>query len=301
LHPNLPYGGPGLVARGSFLLREFTCETYASHNPTVTNQVKFRRARADMEAPGFSITNAIDGNTEKGGWTAATVPVRRNAEHRAVFECAEPIAGFPGGTRLHIAIYQKHSSGDGHSGELDKETKLDCHTLGCFRLSATTRGAEKWAAHATRLAGTAPRGVEGSSSATPSAAGEGAPVLDEFTGFGLNVDPLSAGQREILSIPPGNRTPGQVRELFAVFHYQDAAFGELNAEIDKVLTNWPYASTTLALQQRAVPREARIFKRGDWQRPGENVEPDAPAVLHPFPKDAPRNRLGLARWLVDRR
>src|SRR5207249_3969642 len=25
-HPNLPYGGPGLVAKGSFLLKEFTCE-----------------------------------------------------------------------------------------------------------------------------------------------------------------------------------------------------------------------------------------------------------------------------------
>ena len=70
-HPNLPYGGPGLVAKGSFLLKEFTCEVSALHHPTSTNQVKFRRALADLEASGFSITNAIDGDTEKGGWTAA--------------------------------------------------------------------------------------------------------------------------------------------------------------------------------------------------------------------------------------
>ena len=276
LHPNLPYGGPGLVAKGSFLLKEFTCEAYALHNPTVTNQVKFRRALADMEAPGFSITNAIDGNTEKGGWTAAAVPVRRNTEHCAVFECAEPIAGFPGGTRLHLTIYQKHSSGDGHSGELDKETKLDCHTLGRFRLSATTLGAERWAAQSSDASAV-------------------------FAGFGLKVDPLTARQREILSVPAGQRTRDQLRELFNVFRYQDAAFAEANAEIDQVLTNWPYAPTTLALQVRTLPRATHIFKRGDWQRPGENVEPDVPAVLHPFPKDAPRNRLGLARWLVDRR
>ena len=69
-----------------------------------------------------------------------------------------------------------------------------------------------------------------------------------------------------------------------------------------VLTNWPYAATTLALQQLAVPRETHIFKRGDWQRPGEKVGPDVPAVLHRFPEGgAPRNRLGLARWLVDAR
>src|SRR5438128_1752094 len=189
LHPNLPYGGPGLVGKGSFLLKEFTCETYALHNPTVTNQVKFRRALADMEAPGFSITNAIDGGTEKGGWTAATVPVRRNTEHRAVFECAEPIAGFPGGTRLHIAIYQKHGSGDGHSGELDKETKLDCHTLGRFRLSATTQGAEKWVAQAAEATVAAARRDDkvGASSRTSSASAEDAsntsgPVGERPTG-----------------------------------------------------------------------------------------------------------------------
>jgi hypothetical protein len=33
----------------------------------------------------------------------------------------------------------------------------------------------------------------------------------------------------------------------------------------------------------------------------EEVRPEVPAVLHPFPPDAPRNRLGFARWLVDRR
>src|SRR5205814_66173 len=78
-------------------------------------------------------------------------------------------------------------------------------------------------------------------------------------------------------------------------------FAQLNKQIDDVLTNWPYTATSLALQQRAVPRETHIFKRGDWQRPGEAVRPDVPALLHPFPKDAPRNRLGLAKWLVDRR
>jgi hypothetical protein len=259
MHPNLPYGGPGLIGKGSFLLKEFTAEAYALHDPTVTNKVKFVRALADTEAPGFSITNTIDGNTEKGGWTAATVPVRRNTEHRAVFECAEPIAGFPGGTRLKLVVYQKHSSGDGHSGELDKETKLDCHAFGRFRLSATTQP-------------------------TP-----------------LRADPFTAAQRKLLAIPASQRTPEQRRELFSLFRLSDPAFAKVNMEIDNTLTNWPYAPTTLALQQRTVPRPAHIFKRGDWLRPGEEVQPGVPAILHPFPEGAPRNRLGFAKWLVDRR
>jgi hypothetical protein len=138
MHPNLPYGGPGMVARGSFLLKEFVVEASPLTDLATTNRVVFRRALADMEATGFGITNAIDGNTEKGGWTAATVPVRRNSEHRAIFECAEPV-GFPGGTRLKFTLYQKHSNGDGHNGDRDKESGLDCHAFGRFRLSATTR------------------------------------------------------------------------------------------------------------------------------------------------------------------
>src|SRR5262249_51810459 len=32
MHPSLPYGGPGLVGRGNYLLRELTCEAYALTN-----------------------------------------------------------------------------------------------------------------------------------------------------------------------------------------------------------------------------------------------------------------------------
>lgn len=46
-------------------------------------------------------------------------------------------------------------------------------------------------------------------------------------------------------------------------------------------------------------RPTFIAKRGDFLAPGEQVMPATPAVLHPFGDELPRNRLGLARWLVD--
>lgn len=247
-HPNLPYNGPGLMKTGSWLLREFTAEVYAATNATVTNRIKFRRALASAEAPGFSITSAIDGETGKGGWTASTLPVLKNAEQRAVFECAEPIPSFPGGTRLQFTIYQKH----------DAQSGLDCHTFGRFRLSATTAAAP------------------------------------------LKVDPLSPSQRKLLAMAPAQRTPEQQRELFNVFRHATRALAGLNAKIDAAWTNWVYVPTTLALQQRAEPRHTRIFKRGDWQRLGDEVQPDTPKILHRFPEGAPRNRLGFANWIVDR-
>ncbi len=128
-HPNLPYGGPGLVGKGTFHLAEFIVEAYAAQNPTVTNKLKFTRALADAEAPGFSVANAIDGDTSKGGWSNGFGPGRQNHERRAVFECADPFTGFPGGTKLVFTLYMRGL----------KDTKLDGASIGRIRLSATTK------------------------------------------------------------------------------------------------------------------------------------------------------------------
>ena len=51
--------------------------------------------------------------------------------------------------------------------------------------------------------------------------------------------------------------------------------------------------------EMAEPRPTFVAKRGDFLAKGEEVRPATPASLHPFGKDLPRNRLGLAKWLVD--
>jgi hypothetical protein len=58
---------------------------------------------------------------------------------------------------------------------------------------------------------------------------------------------------------------------------------------------------TLVMVELPAPRETRIMKRGNYLTTGDTVEPGVPQVLHPFDADLPRNRLGLAQWLVDRR
>jgi mono/diheme cytochrome c family protein len=114
------------------------------------------------------------------------------------------------------------------------------------------------------------------------------------------VDPLPASVRAILSIPADRRSREQRREVFGFYRTTDPAFVEANKKIDELMREWPYGPTTLALSAREIPRETRIFKRGDWKRPGDAVGPGVPAALHPFPKDAGPNRLGLAKWIVDR-
>jgi len=55
----------------------------------------------------------------------------------------------------------------------------------------------------------------------------------------------------------------------------------------------------MVMRDLPQPKMAYILNRGDYDKRGEPVEPDTPAALPPFPADQPKNRLGLARWLVD--
>ncbi len=51
------------------------------------------------------------------------------------------------------------------------------------------------------------------------------------------------------------------------------------------------------------PKQRRVTKiqlRGNWQALGDEVNEATPAVFNPLPKDAPRNRLTMAQWLVSR-
>lgn len=48
-------------------------------------------------------------------------------------------------------------------------------------------------------------------------------------------------------------------------------------------------------------RTSYVFDRGNWLVKGEEVEPDVPHSLNPFPANMGRNRLGLAMWLTDKK
>jgi hypothetical protein len=48
-------------------------------------------------------------------------------------------------------------------------------------------------------------------------------------------------------------------------------------------------------------RTTHIFNRGSFLNPGDEVGRKTPDVFPGFPSDAPRNRLGFAKWLVNRK
>ena len=113
-------------------------------------------------------------------------------------------------------------------------------------------------------------------------------------------DPVSVQVRSILGKPAARRTADEQRQLFGAYRQTVGEWASENERIAELWRDWTYGSTTLALKSREEERETRIFKRGDWKRPGDQVTAGTPAVLPAMAAGAPRNRLGLATWIVDR-
>ena len=72
------------------------------------------------------------------------------------------------------------------------------------------------------------------------------------------------------------------------------------SDIAKKITNAKAKfTTTLVAKELGKPRETKLLQRGEYNLPtGEALQPDVLKVMSPFPKGAPRNRLGLAKWLT---
>jgi hypothetical protein len=76
-------------------------------------------------------------------------------------------------------------------------------------------------------------------------------------------------------------------------------FQALHREYEMLGKQLDEVPTTMVLRERSDPRVTTVLIKGDFTRPGEEVNPGTPAALHPFANATDNaNRLDLARWLV---
>ncbi len=116
--------------------------------------------------------------------------------------------------------------------------------------------------------------------------------------------PVSHAAMLALQTPAAARTSEQNAVLFAVWRTSIAEAKPINDEIDALWNSFPQAATSIlhmAEQEPTRRRNTQVLDRGNWDQPLRIVKPHTPAAFHPFPDDAPRDRLGFARWLTDRR
>jgi hypothetical protein len=111
--------------------------------------------------------------------------------------------------------------------------------------------------------------------------------------------------RNVLTVAADKRTPEQ-KDTLAKYYLTnyDEPYKKLNTELAdwrKKYTDFDNAiPTTMVMQEMEKPRDTFMLVRGQYDQKGEKVTPDVPKILGTsIPKEAPANRLALAKWLVD--
>ncbi len=108
-------------------------------------------------------------------------------------------------------------------------------------------------------------------------------------------------RRSVNTVPLDNLRDYKPRQLLNLFLKTQPPWEPLVAAVRDAQDAQDRAQYTMPLvmvMRDDKPRETHILLRGNYETPGEKVEPNTPAVLPPLPADVKPDRLALARWLV---
>ena len=74
-----------------------------------------------------------------------------------------------------------------------------------------------------------------------------------------------------------------------------------NQQFNELLNAEAQATPVMVENSPELFRPSHIFVRGNRMVKGKEVTPDVPHVMNPMPANAPKNRLGMAMWLTDKK
>jgi len=111
---------------------------------------------------------------------------------------------------------------------------------------------------------------------------------------------------QLLKIPKAKRTPAQATKLREYYIAKHATPAHRNSVVRHVALTREAREfrlglpTVMVMQELPQRRKTHLLVRGQYDRPAAEVQPGTPAVLPGLPQGSPTNRLGLARWLVNK-
>ena len=263
--PNLPLGGPGRSIKGTAALTEFRVVAAPADEPGKKTEVKLSGATADVNPPEKPLDPIFD---DRSGKKRVTGPIAFAIDGNN--ETAWGIDIGPGRrNQPRKAVFVA-----------EKPIVFPHGTVLTFLLAQNHGG---WNSDDNQNQNL------------------GRFRLSISSGKDAVADPLPRAVREILAIPRAKRTPEQEVVVFSYWRTTVADWNDANARIEALWSHHPEGTTQLALAERAKNRTTHLLKRGDFLKPADPVGPGVPSFLNPMPKEAPADRLGFARWLVDRR
>jgi hypothetical protein len=265
-HPDLPSGGPGRSIRGMAALSEFKVEAHDLADPKQKVTVKFVKATADFANAEKPLE--IEFDDRSSGKKRTYGPVEHAIDGNA--ETAWGIDAGPGRRNVaRQAVFVAEKPLEFANGAV-LTVQLQQNHGGWNSDDNQNHNLGRFRLSLTDVPD---------------------PVAD----------PVPPAVREILNVPPAERSPAQVAAVFRHFRTTVPEWKPVNDRLEALWKQWPEGHTTMTLLVRAEPRRTALLKRGDWLQPEKPVGAGVPAALHPLPADADDSRLTFARWLVDRR
>jgi mono/diheme cytochrome c family protein len=117
-----------------------------------------------------------------------------------------------------------------------------------------------------------------------------------------NAKDLPEEVRKALERTAASRSREQVEALEKHFAKGDSTYAAMLKSLRDVIDTRNSATGSIprvmVMEDRPQPRETFILARGSYEKPTVKVEMSVPAALSTLPTAEPKNRLGLARWLV---
>jgi hypothetical protein len=115
-------------------------------------------------------------------------------------------------------------------------------------------------------------------------------------------DKAPAPIKKILAMDAKKRSPAQKLEVTKYYRSTLPEFKKVADQIAASRKQYDAVKGVPTPIMKELPEKQRrvtkIHIRGNFLDEGDEVKPGVPALLHPFPKDQPPNRLTLAKWLV---
>ncbi|MEM8666045.1 MAG: PSD1 and planctomycete cytochrome C domain-containing protein [Planctomycetota bacterium] len=120
--------------------------------------------------------------------------------------------------------------------------------------------------------------------------------------------PIPRSVRKVLAIDPADRTDEAQAEFtrFVATRFGPESFLRLMSQQSKIQSELKRVSgavpETMVMAEMPSPRPTYVLMRGEYDKPitEREVQPDIPKVFGNLPSDLPKNRLGLAQWMVSR-
>ena len=108
--------------------------------------------------------------------------------------------------------------------------------------------------------------------------------------------------RTLLTTPREQRDAAAIEQLYGILSNADASLAAVDTRLQALATEAQEldkrSPVTHVQQEREGAAMAFVLMRGEYDKRGPQVEPGVFGALHALSPEAPKNRLGLAQWLV---